>query len=377
MSNKEILNNNEAGDAGPSAWETIDFPEFSPDKGAKTDAVDIDSLAQELIAARKDAKEGATWDKDQRTYVGDDGLPRDWAHLVGYLKKNPDAIKTATETLNNLRGENKSAEEPDAEKDVKEAEDIDEDVSKEAEADKTPEDTIDTPDDYPDTPKGRVEKLGHMEWWQHFSEHGTGAPELVMDHFKRTVREMVDAAGPKVKEAFEMHKAEKEIASLMDEVNDANAQLEKLPLITLPWSQKGREKRKLRQQKKAWEKRADGLIDRVNAQREKLKEDPLDKEEQEVLDMIESAPKLIVKGAEARKQFVEGKLKELDEAEKQLEQPEDKRDMEKIDRIVTHAWMGDEHIRDKIAEQREGWEDYLKRIEKGYKPLRDEQKDAA
>ena len=374
MSNKEIPNNNEGGDAGPSVWETTDFPEFSLDKGAEKDAVNIDKLAQELIAARKDAKEGATWDKEQRTYVGEDGLPRDWAHLVGYLKNNPDAVKTATEALDSLRGAEESDE--GSIEDV-DAEDTKEGAKEDAEVGEEIKEAVDATDDRPDTPKSRVEKLGHMEWWKQFSKTGTGSPDLVMDHFRRSEKEMVEAAGPKVKDAFDMHKAEEQIESIMDEVNDISAKLENMPIITLPWTKNGREKRELRRRAKIGEKRAEQLNSYVNAQREKLTETPLDKDEQETLEMIESAPKLILQGAEAQKKHIEGKLKELDEAEEQLKLPNDKRDMEKIDRVVTHAWMGDDHIREKIAKERDGWVDYLEHIEKYYGPLQNEKKDAA
>ena len=70
----------------------------------------IDALAQDLVAARKDMKEGATWDKEKRSYIGEDGLPRDWAHLVGHLKSNPEAIKTAVESLQKLQSENNPTE---------------------------------------------------------------------------------------------------------------------------------------------------------------------------------------------------------------------------------------------------------------------------
>lgn len=70
----------------------------------------IDALAQDLVAARKDMKEGATWDKEKRSYIGEDGLPRDWAHLVGHLKNNPGAIKTAIESLQKLQSEDAPAE---------------------------------------------------------------------------------------------------------------------------------------------------------------------------------------------------------------------------------------------------------------------------
>jgi hypothetical protein len=74
---------------------------------------EINNLVAELIQLRGGAdstKEG-TWDKDARAYVGDDGMPRDWAHLTGYLKRNPDALDAIMDEYNNLKN---PAEEDDA-----------------------------------------------------------------------------------------------------------------------------------------------------------------------------------------------------------------------------------------------------------------------
>ena len=91
-------------------WATLENVDMGKDDSAK-EAVEyfsknpdeIDRLARELVAARKDAKEGATWDTEKRAYIGEDGLARDWAHLVGQLKNNPDSIKTAIESLQGLQ----------------------------------------------------------------------------------------------------------------------------------------------------------------------------------------------------------------------------------------------------------------------------------
>ena len=77
-----------------------------------------DQLAQELVAARKDdAKDNATWDADKRTYRDENGLPLDWAHLTGYLKNNPAAVKTAIETLQGLKSDNQDGNNDKAKKD--------------------------------------------------------------------------------------------------------------------------------------------------------------------------------------------------------------------------------------------------------------------
>ena len=75
---------------------------------------EINNLVAELIQLRGGAdstKEG-TWDKNARAYVGDDGIPRDWAHLTGYLKRNPDALDAIMNEYNNLKN---PTEEDDAE----------------------------------------------------------------------------------------------------------------------------------------------------------------------------------------------------------------------------------------------------------------------
>ena len=74
---------------------------------AEQQPLDAGELAEELVKARGDMRAGATWDSEKRAYIGDeDGLPRDWAHLVSYLRNNPDAMKTAQDVLNKLRSQN-------------------------------------------------------------------------------------------------------------------------------------------------------------------------------------------------------------------------------------------------------------------------------
>ena len=77
---------------------------------------ELDRLAQELVAARKDMKEDATWDNEKRAYIGKDGLPRDWAHLISHLKENPDSIKTAIESYQELQSKEDDPQNPDDEK---------------------------------------------------------------------------------------------------------------------------------------------------------------------------------------------------------------------------------------------------------------------
>lgn len=61
----------------------------------KENPKELSDLVADLVKLRGGAdaiKENATWDKEARAYVGEDGMPRDWAHLTGFLKKNPDRI---------------------------------------------------------------------------------------------------------------------------------------------------------------------------------------------------------------------------------------------------------------------------------------------
>lgn len=72
----------------------------------KSNPKELSDLVAELVQLRggSDAiKEGATWDKDKRAYVDANGVPRDWSHLVGYLKQNPDAIGGVLQEYNDLR----------------------------------------------------------------------------------------------------------------------------------------------------------------------------------------------------------------------------------------------------------------------------------
>ena len=64
---------------------------------------EISALVTELIDCRgTDSVNQGTWDKEKRAYVGPDGMPRDWAHLVGYLKRNPGALAPVIEECKKL-----------------------------------------------------------------------------------------------------------------------------------------------------------------------------------------------------------------------------------------------------------------------------------
>ncbi len=114
MANEELKNTERSN--SESEWDKLKKgPEESSESEGDITAKDVEyfkenpkelsDLVAELIQLRggdKAIKEGATWDKDMRAYVGDDGLPRDWAHLTGYLKNNPDAIGGILQEYNDL-----------------------------------------------------------------------------------------------------------------------------------------------------------------------------------------------------------------------------------------------------------------------------------
>ncbi len=65
---------------------------------------ELSDLVKEVISLRGGAdsvKEG-TWDKDQKAYIGENGLPTDYAHLMHYLKENPEAVETLTQERDSL-----------------------------------------------------------------------------------------------------------------------------------------------------------------------------------------------------------------------------------------------------------------------------------
>ena len=100
-----------------SAWEEMEPHTEKDAEYYRSHPNEIGDFVQELIKLRGGAesiKRGATWDKEQRAHVDPDGTPRDWAHLVGYLKRNPDQIDRFVEEYNSLKGGDDAVEEPAA-----------------------------------------------------------------------------------------------------------------------------------------------------------------------------------------------------------------------------------------------------------------------
>ena len=71
----------------------------------------IRDLTKELIDKRGDLdvangkerysniKDGGAWNNEARSFVGPDGLPREYIKLIGYLRENPDRILTSFKSL--------------------------------------------------------------------------------------------------------------------------------------------------------------------------------------------------------------------------------------------------------------------------------------
>ena len=81
---------------------------------------EISSFVADLIKLRGGAEaisKGATWDAKQRAYIDESGAPRDWSHLTGYLRKNPEQIVRFVkeyESLSNTEATTESEPEEDA-----------------------------------------------------------------------------------------------------------------------------------------------------------------------------------------------------------------------------------------------------------------------
>lgn len=84
----------------------------------KNDPKKVGELVSALIAKRggeKSIKENATWDKEKRAYVDENGVPRDYNHLVSYIRKNlendTDSITPFIEELRALNNKKESSTE--------------------------------------------------------------------------------------------------------------------------------------------------------------------------------------------------------------------------------------------------------------------------
>ena len=90
---------------------------------------DLSKFVAELIRLRGEGSvDEGTWDAEQHTRVDEDGAPRDWAHLTGYLKNNPDKLGRFVGEYMDL----KETEEASDESADEAAEDTAEEVAEEA-----------------------------------------------------------------------------------------------------------------------------------------------------------------------------------------------------------------------------------------------------
>ncbi|MBR0133673.1 hypothetical protein IJM16_00185, partial [Candidatus Saccharibacteria bacterium] len=108
----EIPPKNPTENPSASAWDMEPHTEVKDAEYYRSHPGEINVFVADLIRLRGGAasiKEGATWDKVQRTHVDKDGIPRDWAHLTGYLKRNPDQIDRFLEEYKSLGGGNEGA----------------------------------------------------------------------------------------------------------------------------------------------------------------------------------------------------------------------------------------------------------------------------
>lgn len=374
MNKKEVLGNTEAQNENASEWTNQDFPEFNSAEKQEQEQVDIDKLAQDLVKARKDMREGATWDKEQRAYIGEDGLPRDWAHLVGYLKKNPDAIKTATETLNQLRREGATAEESSAEE-----QSITETVAEESSVE--PAEITNLSEAVAESESNtelseRAQSV--LEYYKDNAEKGGGSPRMVMDNYKERLHEILDEASDRIKDAFALDESKRNLEMAQDQLNADYAELEGMSGLSLPWTEKGRKKRELRQRIKAGEDTIQSLSENVTTLEQTFAQAPLSDAEKATVEEIESIPKYIIQGGEVQRKRWQKRLEQLDEVEKQLELPEDKRDNDVIELVEPHvALFGVSRVEERIKKERQGIAALIKEIDEEYQPLRDKYKDAA
>ena len=92
---------------GASAWDMEPHVEVKTAEYYRAHPGEINNFVAELIRLRGGAesiKRGATWDKEQRAHVDKDGVPRDWAHLTGYLKRHTEELDRFLEEYKSLKG---------------------------------------------------------------------------------------------------------------------------------------------------------------------------------------------------------------------------------------------------------------------------------
>lgn len=249
----------------------------------KKNPKELSDLVAGLVKLRGGAdaiKEGATWDKDMRAYVGADGLPRDWAHLTGYLKRNPDAIGQVLKEYNELQAADDdegdaeaalggaeavpapavdaAAEVAPAEAEVTEivedAKVIENKVTTETNNGVASEAPVEREEKVIDFVKAKEktgsERLSNSEAISRIDELDGGIDGIKDFHDQSSVWEAMkrtlDGCDDGVKVQVEYMRAEQSLKKSQDFLAQKKAELGKMPLFTFPWSKRRREKDSLK-----------------------------------------------------------------------------------------------------------------------------------
>ena len=370
-----------------SPWETTDFPSFNnnekenEDNGITQETIDyfvnnpkeIDKLAQEIVAARKDAKEGAAWDKEKRAYIGEDGLPRDWAHLVGHLKNNPETIKTAIETLQSLQS-NDTAGDIEPTTDDAETDNIEAGAEETVEEEKTPEDIaeekaltasdenesinpIDRPnEELAERGKSPSEALALKKAKEYIDRarnttHGLGIPRKIAKELQENFDEIMEISSDGVKGYYDKHfdSAKRERDKKEKEIKELKQQLYEISGFAFPWSKKAREKRELGKKLDEARGKYDELVDFTKSERDYLSSLP--EEDQKTIYYTDM---MMAQAISAERRDIDGcdaEIAKLDALEQELKKPAERRNQ----KVVAEAHIDSENddiIRELIAERR-------------------------
>ena len=327
-----------------SIWENMDVKSAEKQK-EKSELVDqktldyfknnpkeLSRLAAEIVKMRPE-KDDATWDKEQRAYIGADGLPRDYAHLVGYLKKNPDTIKTAIETYQDLQEkgtDDKKTEkiedsiiEKPATSEKPKTEEIPLEAAEDKRVLKAPEKRIFTKNIelLPKETQKRVTDIQRRI--EYATEHSAlSASETIWTE----IESLKDDSSEAVQNIYKSRALHERIRDRNALIIRQKAKLEKMPFITMPWTQAGKEKRQVRhliRDAKANIKENKARIDEID---KFYKENPSSKSDQalvRVIDLLEERRKPI----DTKHAYMEAilKKKQLAKCQEMLAQPNEVR----------------------------------------------------
>lgn len=249
----------------------------------KKNPKELSSLVADLVKLRggNDAiKEGATWDKEMRAYVGADGLPRDWAHLTGYLKRNPDAIGKVLEEYNELQAaddegsdfeaamggaevvateattvETAAAEASSAQAEVDDGGEIVEEAASVEDNDETideaSEEQKENVIDFAKAKEGeKAKKLSSTEAAAKISELD-GRIDGITDYHEQSavwesMAKVLDGCSDDIKAQVKYMRADEALKRDQAFLEDRKAKLKKMPLFTFPWSKRHQEKQSLK-----------------------------------------------------------------------------------------------------------------------------------